>query len=179
MIICYSKLKRGGGGCLQDSNQEAEIKYDRLPKEFRIFAARVYSTLKGYEKHEARDHELRWFTSGKSVFSCYEEMPADLQMSIDRASETYAEDCMYFSLQLWDLMCDYCLTEKLCLEIARWLNSKGHVLDEGFDAAVKIISYYCGTEEKKALEFISKFDYKDLRAKYSKIHFSVYKRYGF
>ena len=162
---------------MKDPNQQTYNDYDKLPEKFKEFASRVYAHLKGHEQHEARDNALKAFTRIGSEYRCYEDMPAHLQAHIDRYDEIYHKDRLLFSLQLWRLVRDYCLTEKLCIEIAKWLNCQGHVLTEGFDAAVKVLSYYCGTEESKALQFIADKRYADLRKQYSDIHFSFYEKY--
>ena len=162
---------------MKDPNEHAYQAYDKLPEKFKEFASRVYARLKGHEQQDARDEALKEFTRSGSKYHCYEDMPIELQAHIDRYAEIYHKDRVFFSLQLWRLVRDYCLTEKLCLEIAKWLNSQGHILTEGFDAAVKIISYYCGTEESTALLFIAEKRYADLRSEYSNIHFSFYEKY--
>ena len=146
---------------MNEWNKEAEEFYQELPESFKEFASIVYATLKGYTKEESRDVRLNSLLKQHPDWTC-DDIPERLQRFFDSAEESYADDRIFFTNMLYYLCGEVCISKKLCLRVAEWLNQQGRVSNDHLKETIKALSYLCGTKEETALEYLSVATFQQL-----------------
>ena len=139
---------------MSKQNGDAAEVYKTMPQSFREFASTVFTVYRGYEQHKSRAYlAAKWHRDKHAEQS--DRIGQIIEDFLDRAEEDYAKERIHFTVMLYYLSSEICLSKRLCLRVAEWLQKQKRVSKDDFRATMKALAYICGTNETGALNYLA------------------------